>query len=73
MSLELRMKYCESVYRRYRKASKESRGLTLNVLKSGTCTDFLKSVTCPLISYLHIKADTRSPGITEVEMLTERL
>jgi len=32
MSLELRMKYCESVYRRYRKASKESKGKILDEL-----------------------------------------
>ena len=30
MSLELRMKYCETVYRRYRKASKESKARILD-------------------------------------------
>jgi len=32
MKLELRMKYCETVYRRYRKASKESKGRILDEL-----------------------------------------
>jgi hypothetical protein len=31
-----------------------NRALKLCDLKSGTCTDFLKLVTCPLISYTGI-------------------
>ena len=32
MRLELRMKYCETVYRRYREASKESKARILDEL-----------------------------------------
>jgi hypothetical protein len=35
MKLELNMKYCETVYRRYRKSSKESKGKILDELKKG--------------------------------------